>query len=528
MYARPCYRVFVLVVVLLCSTSACRRHDPPPLLARNLGTPDRPLLPTAPRKYDASILRGKAVPQRAAELVEEEEPETTEVGEDEISAEDRELIEEVVDLAIEALIEERFDDAIELLHPDQQETAETLLEQIVKLAEAGAALGAALKEKMPAGTPMDLTGMMPGLGGMAGQVDPKELAKTMKIADLQMVGEDQAAGSVAMMGQTVPLTFRLIDDEWYFELPEILDDQEVVDALVEAGGVIDEKVRDLAARIEDGSVDPEALMPELMKMVQELAPVLAKLGPEFEGLAAAPEPPTDTTAATAATDTGDADREPSVEAEVSATADLPEDIRQAIGDLLAEYDQAEAEQRRADTVALHVPEQRESARIMVDQADLLIEAMHAFADSVDKGMPGAGASIERQLAQGARTPKTIIESELVSPDKVTATIQEGGDRDPLEFRRVDGEWYVWDPELAEAGIVARMAEALKSTTGKIETLTEKVDDDSLAANAAMGSFMQIMRDFSAEMRRLSAEATGEEVEPRQPPRRGRRRGDGIS
>ncbi len=145
MCARSCFRVVVLAWLLVFSASACRRQEPPPAIAKNLGTAERPLLPGARPRPDPSILSGRAVPIRAGESV-EDQPEASPTSSGELSDEDRELIEEVVALAIEALIEQRFDDLVELVAPDQQESAGRLLGQAGRVAEAGQALEEALKD----------------------------------------------------------------------------------------------------------------------------------------------------------------------------------------------------------------------------------------------------------------------------------------------------------------------------------------------------------------------------------------------
>ncbi|MCH7814352.1 MAG: hypothetical protein IID40_10070, partial [Planctomycetes bacterium] len=51
-----------LLLALSAAAPACRRHEPPTLVAKNLGTADRPLPPTPMVRYDLTGLKGKAVP----------------------------------------------------------------------------------------------------------------------------------------------------------------------------------------------------------------------------------------------------------------------------------------------------------------------------------------------------------------------------------------------------------------------------------------------------------------------------------
>ena len=71
---RWCHPVPLALVIAgfwLVTHSACRRHEPPMLVAKNLGSDDRPLLPTILTKYDDAIRTGRSTPIRAADVPEE-------------------------------------------------------------------------------------------------------------------------------------------------------------------------------------------------------------------------------------------------------------------------------------------------------------------------------------------------------------------------------------------------------------------------------------------------------------------------
>jgi hypothetical protein len=324
MSARLVYRVLVPVLLLVCSSPACRRHDPPPLVAKNLGTQERPLLPTARRTYDPSILKGKASPVPFDDLA-ADQAERGDVVEGEISDDDRELVEELVELTVTALAEGRFDDTLELLVPEQREAAGKLVEEVKKIGQVSEAFGTVLNEKMPGAAEGMLRGLpglglgIPGLptGGATGPPNAEQWLEMFQVTDLQMVADDKAAGSISFMAQKAPLEFRLIDDEWFLQIPRIFDDPEIVDALVTAFGVVEEQLGDLTLRVEQGEIGPESLLPELMKMGQALMPafqeVAAKLGHEL------PAPPG------ADTETG----EPVEEEEEEAEGDEAEEEEEA-------------------------------------------------------------------------------------------------------------------------------------------------------------------------------------------------------
>ncbi len=325
-------RLLLIVVLLLCSAAACRRHDPPQRLAKNLGTPDHPVLPTVVKKYDPDIMSGKAAPIRAAE-VDEDDADTDGLdddadtngadAEDAVSDEDRELIDELFDAAIVALAEERVGDLSKLIVPDQQETLSGLFEQVDLLSKAGDRLTQIIQEKAPqmaaamAGM-MTVPGLPPGaLADQRGKLTHEQLAQLFEIGDLRMTADDRALATIEAMGKKIPVELWVVDDEWYIHLPEPLENEELVGELVRVGKLLTEKIEDLATRLEDGSVAPEALMPEFMKMGQELMPVFMELGPKLQQLVVDMDPPT----GSEGDDAEDADLEEAEGAEEADDAD---------------------------------------------------------------------------------------------------------------------------------------------------------------------------------------------------------------
>ena len=327
------HRVLLIVVLLLSSAAACRRHDPPQRLAKNLGTPADPILPTVVKKYDPDIMSGKAAPIRAAEVGEDDadtdglDDDADSNGadaEDAVSDEDRELIDELFDAAITALAEERVGDLGRLIVPDQQEKLSGLFDQVDLLSKAGNRLTQVVQEKAPQMAAM-MAGMvtMPGLpaGALAdqgGKLTREQLAQLLEIGDLRMTADDRAQATIEAMGKKIPVELWVVDDEWYIHLPEPLEDEELVGELIRAGKLLTEKIENLTTRIEDGSVAPEALMPEFMKMGQELMPVLMELGPKLQQLVVEMDPP----AGSEGDDAEDADLD---EADPEAADDVGDD-----------------------------------------------------------------------------------------------------------------------------------------------------------------------------------------------------------
>lgn len=427
-------------------------------MAKNLGTPDDPILPTVVNKYDPDILTGKAPPVRAAEAAEEEEgdedadasgvgdgdADTSGAGEagaaDAVSDEDRKLIEELFDAGIKTLTEERFADLVELIVPVQQEALGRLFTQADALVKASNRLNTVIQEKAPqvaatvAGM-FQVPGMPAGLSGPeGGKPTPEQLAEIFKLESIRATAEGRAMASIDIVGHKVPVELWLVDDEWYIHLPKLLEDQELIDGLADAGHLITEKTDDLASRLEDGSLAPEALMPELMKMGQELMPVIMELAPKFQALGAQIEPETEEP------------EEPSEPGEPPAPPPAGEvsddDVRQAIEELLAAYDDVETEKRFDDLVEFYVPDQREAAGEYLEQVGVFLEAMDRFATVMDEKVPGAGGPLRQQLEAGIAARQTISELQSVSSDRYAATITESGEQNPYEFC-VGDEWLMW-------------------------------------------------------------------------------------
>ena len=202
-----------------------------------------------------------------------------------------------------------------------------------------------------------------------------------------------------------------------------------------------------------------------------------------------------------------------------------EDVRQAIEELLAAYDDIETEKRFGDLVEFYVPDQREVAGEYLEQVSKFLEAMERFAATMDEKVPGAGGPLRQQLETGIAARQTISEMQAVSSEKYAVTITESGEQNPYEFWRVGDEWLMWDPDLADEAGAEAVVTLFGSTAERIETLVDQIDSGEVPANRAMMSFQGIMMEFSAEIRRLKGE---EDAGDQPPPSRGRRRGGGLS
>jgi len=290
---------FVAGLVLL--VVACRPPEPPPLVAEDLGTADRPLLPSLDPSVslDPSILSGRAAPVEPDDLLEEaeaDEPAERAEADDGALADVREALEEIIELTVESVADDALGDLTDLIVPEQQEQAGRLLELAARLIEEGNRLEAVLTEKAPQmmqslqamGAGM-LPGAVPGgLQGLSGdqEANTEALVRFLQVGDIELLSADQAVATIGPEGQGVPVEFRLVDEEWYVYVPKLLDDQELLDGVLRVGEIVSAKLTDVTARIEDGSLAPEAIMAEFAMFGVELQPVLTELKPKFDALAA--------------------------------------------------------------------------------------------------------------------------------------------------------------------------------------------------------------------------------------------------
>ena len=306
---------------------ACRPQEPPPLVAENLGTPERPLLPSldAVPGYDRSIMDGRATPVEVGEAVEDAKEEEDEHADEDLPEGVRKAIEEIVEMAIGNVADSSFDDITELIAPDQQEAAGKVLAVVAKLSKANQDLLSVMENKAPEvlenmrsmSSAMMGSNMPDGLRQLAAgeEVDAEALKELITVGGIEMAAEDRAVAKLVAMDMEFPATFRLVDDEWYLHIPVVLDDAELVDAIVRVGDTVEEKLRGVIGQLEDGSLAPENLQSAMMAMQGEITPVVMsdlvpKLMPLFAGAQADVE--------SAGDDEADADEAEDAEAEPDA------------------------------------------------------------------------------------------------------------------------------------------------------------------------------------------------------------------
>lgn len=498
----------VAVLLLAVWSAGCRPHDPPPAMPKDLGTPDRPLLPTPAPSYDQDILSGRATPIRAEDIA-AEAPATEPTSEPEKSAasgepagtpagdvtdEDRAMINDVVGRVIRAAAARNFDELTGYLVPEQREAALTLVQAGYSFYQGGSQLAGAIHEKAPgfADQLMAMFGGQVNLGAMpqaqaGAEPDVDQIVGMLKVGDLRMIAPQKATGLLGTPPQALPLGFDVIDGEWYVRLPAALVDAELVSGIQNLAAQAEPKMVDLANRLRDGSLLPEQLMPAFMMAIQELQPAFLPLGPKLQALQA----------------------EVTQKTPPAAGAEVPADIRQAIEELVAAMDTAEGERRWEDLVALYAPEQQQAARAMFGQAAALIEAIERLAAALDTAQAGAGNSFRQLVTSILTARQTVSGMQQIAEGRIAATITEQGQPQPVEFHLIDGEWYAWDPDLADAAKAQAILAAISAAVEGLEALAGQLADGSVAAAAAPARIVAILSQLAAQMRRIEGGTAGE-------------------
>lgn len=212
-------RARYLLLCMAIGTVGCRDTEPPPAFNRDLGSDGVLLLPTASVWHEPEIARGKAdwypfrdpSAQRAAGLsprgsVQGETPGSPARKGGRIESELREMIDEYNDFVAEATVDELLDYYVE----EQHATLKPLFESVKQLAEIYAMIRKELEAKLP-----DAKGRIDAsLGFLEADADNR-----LPVESITVVSNTEATGKLAGGSIVQTCRFRLIDEDWYVEIP---------------------------------------------------------------------------------------------------------------------------------------------------------------------------------------------------------------------------------------------------------------------------------------------------------------------
>jgi len=232
---------------------ACRDAEPPPLHNRDLGDGELVLLPTAPVLHDPGITEGRADLHPFRELLLDEEPDADEApavaGADETDAvrsEIRELIDEYNDLVSEATVEELLDYYIE----EQHEKLRNLFEAAIDATERCAEIRQELEARLP-----DAKDRIDA----AVAVLERSVALRLPVDSVTVVSDAEVTGTIPSGAIVQACRFRLVDEDWYLEIPGLGDSAEL-------GPATDARLAQYRGWLEglrSGQAAPEAVLQEI-------------------------------------------------------------------------------------------------------------------------------------------------------------------------------------------------------------------------------------------------------------------------
>ncbi len=257
-----CWLICSFLLVTLVPT-ACRDAEPPPRHNTDLGDGELVLLPTAPVWHDSSITEGRAELHPFRELSLDEEPEADEApavaavaGSDEtgtIRSEIREIIDEYNDLVSEATVDELLDYYVE----EQHDALRALFESAAGFAEQYAGIRLELEARLPDDHPR----IDAALAVLEADV---QATFRLPVESVTVMSESEAAGKIVGGSAATTCRFRLLDEEWYIELPG-LDDAAELRAALDAGLT---QYRQWLDGLRSGKVSPDAVLQQVEARAQ--------------------------------------------------------------------------------------------------------------------------------------------------------------------------------------------------------------------------------------------------------------------
>jgi hypothetical protein len=252
--------VLVAVVAMLCGAGGCRDEAPPERYNVNLGTADRPLLPTSMRELDKSVLGGRAdfVPLPSVEEVIEPEPAGEALG----TEEDRAAIAEVIEQFESGLGGLDAEALVPLVVESQREIFENALGQMKRLDDALEVLRAAVVQVSP-----ELAGSLEVLSSFT-RTSPFD-----ESGPIEFASDDEAFLPIA---QSQEVRFEKSAVGWRAELPGL---EEMTSLL---GGMAD-AFESLAAGVQGGTVAPADLPGQLATIMQSVGGTPDEPGQEGGG-----------------------------------------------------------------------------------------------------------------------------------------------------------------------------------------------------------------------------------------------------
>lgn len=259
-------RAWVLAGFGIVSLCACRPpSEPPPTQYEDLGTEDRPLLPTGSAWHDPAIAKGSAEwhafrkPDPSAALPKPAAEKNAEGGSAGLEGELVALLKSFN----EAVASDKLEDAVDFLVDEQIEPAKKAIELLPKFAAKLGEFAAALP------------GENENLKKLPAALTPATILK-LDVESIQAKGETEAVGAV--VGATPPVEVRFVltkeeggDAVWYIDHPQIRAMAQALPAMEQSLTQLDAMI----AGIKSGQIAGDALAQQaaaLDQMIKALMP----------------------------------------------------------------------------------------------------------------------------------------------------------------------------------------------------------------------------------------------------------------
>ena len=272
-------RALFLLLCMTTGTVGCRDTEPPPAFNRDLGSDGVLLLPTTSVWHEPEIAMGKAdwhpfrdlSPQRAAGLSPRgsETPGSPAGKGGRIESQLREMIDDYNGFVAEATVDELLDYYVE----EQHDTLKPLFESVTQLAEVYAMIRKELEAKLP-----DAKGRIDAsVGFLEADADNR-----LPVESITVVSNTEATGKLAGASIVPMCRFRLIDEDWYIEIPGLA-------ALASLKPMLDAGLatyRGLLDGLRSGQLSAEAVL-QKMELAAQMARALSGMTEGAEADAAA-------------------------------------------------------------------------------------------------------------------------------------------------------------------------------------------------------------------------------------------------
>lgn len=420
---------------------SCKENEPPPRHFQDLGVDRRVLLPTSSVWSDATIAQGRADWHPFDPPAEGEAP---------VAAVDNSALETAIRASVteynELIQEAEPDDLLEYFVAGQQDALRPLLEITISLTKSLAVVRGDLKSKLPDdGARIDA----------ALDILESGLVARLPVESITIVSPTEATATLGAGSLASTCTFRLIDEDWFFEIPSV----ERLAALAPALDAARTKYANWEAGLTSGDLPPETGLEQLEAAAQLAAALVQAV--KAKPSEADPNPTTD----------GDAG-DPEVITEIRELIDEYNDL---IGDATAEeFLEYYPEAQHAAMQPLF-----ELGASMAEQfASLRTELTAKLADQGDR-IDKAVAALEAEHGL-----KIVIDSvRVVSETEVQCRLSGSALRPTGTIRMIDDDWYLQFPTVAN---FSRQKPALEAALAQYTAWTAGLDSGQMTPETVLG------------------------------------------